>query len=285
MKPRISHIFSIYQKSSRVGNCNFLADPPGWFIGWPISFRTYVLSGAMNIIEPFLTPNSPHQVAIISFFLILTVSSFAFAELLLRHHYRQHQTMTDSSNNRSSIDSSLEGPYNSPAILHASTSASPRIEIPEHRPLPPLPTQDDGDDVLNLRSEDDADDELSLYNTSYVPDDKGNRTSSPGVHPGEFHRHNPPQVEMLRTTRSEAGLGTATHDPVTPEIGPESTETSTDHHSSKWDSMSAPTPARRRKATSPRSQRKTTSPNSNKETASSISSRNRKRRHQHHSGP
>lgn len=151
--------------------------------------------------------------------------------------------MTESSNNRSSIDSSLEGPYNSPAILHASTSASPRIEIPEHRPLPPLPTQDDGDDMLNLGSEDDADDEPSLYNTSYVPDDKGNRTSSPGVHPGEFHRHNPPQVKMLRTTRSEAGLGTATHDPVTPEIGPESTETSTDHHSSKWDSMSAPSPA------------------------------------------
>lgn len=151
--------------------------------------------------------------------------------------------MTDSSNNRSSIDSSLEGPYNSPAFLHASTSANPRIEIPEHRPLPPLPTQHDGDDTLNLGSDDDADDELSLYNTSFVPDDEGNRSSSPGVYPGESHRHNPPQVEMLRTIRSEAGLGTATHDPVTPEIGPEGTETSTDHHSSKWDSMSAPTPA------------------------------------------
>lgn len=151
--------------------------------------------------------------------------------------------MTDSSNNRFSIDSSLEGPYNSPAFLHASTSASPRTKVPVHRPLPPLPTQDHGDDIINLGSEDDADDELSVYNTSFVPDDEGNRTSSPGVHPGEFHRHHPPQVEMLRTIRSEAGLGTATHDTVTAEIGPEGTETSTDHHSSKCDSMSAPTPA------------------------------------------
>lgn len=100
--------------------------------------------------------------------------------------------MTDSSNNRSSIDSSLEGPHNSPAFLHDSTSASPRTEIPEQRPLPPLPTQDDGDETLNLGSEDEADDELSVYNTSFVPDDEGNRTSSPGVHSGEFHRHLPP---------------------------------------------------------------------------------------------
>lgn len=152
--------------------------------------------------------------------------------------------MTDSSNNRSSIDSSLEGPHNSPAFLYASTSASPRTEIPEDRPLLPLPTQDDGDETLNLGSEDDADDELSVYNTSFVPDDEGNRTSSPGVHPGELHRHHPPQLETFRTIRSEAGLGTATHDPVIPEIGPEGTETSTDHHSSNCDSMSAHTPAR-----------------------------------------
>lgn len=152
--------------------------------------------------------------------------------------------MTNSSNNRSSIDSSLEGPHNRPAFLHASTSASPRTEIPEHRLLPPLPTQDDGDEILNLGSEDDADDELSVYNRSSVPDDEGNQTSSPNVHPGKFHRHHPPQVETLRTIRSEAGLGTATHDPVIPEIGPEGTETSTDHHSSNCDSMSAPTPAR-----------------------------------------
>lgn len=145
--------------------------------------------------------------------------------------------MTDSSNNRSSIDSSLEGPHNSPAFLHDSTSASPRTEIPEQRPLPPLPTQDDGDETLNLGSEDEADDELSIYNTSFVPDDEGNRTSSPGVHSGEFHRHLPPQVETLRRIRSEAGLGTATHDPVIPEIGPEGTETSTDHHCSKYESL------------------------------------------------
>lgn len=154
--------------------------------------------------------------------------------------------MTDSSNNRSSIDSSLEGPHNSPAFLHDSTSASPRTEIPEQRPLPPLPTQDDGDETLNLGSEDEADHELSVYNTSFVPDDEGNRTSSPGVHSGEFHRHLPPQVETLRRIRSEAGLGTATHDPAIPEIGPEGTETSTDHHSSKYDSMSALTSARGR---------------------------------------
>lgn len=154
--------------------------------------------------------------------------------------------MTDSPNNRSSIDSSLEGPHNSAAFRHASTSASPRTEIIVQRPLPPLPMQEDGDETLSLGSEDDADDELSVYNTSFVPDDGGNRTSSPGLHLGEFHRHHLPQVETLRTIRSEAGLGTATHDPVIPEIGPEGTETSTDHHFSRCDSMSAPTPARGR---------------------------------------
>lgn len=149
--------------------------------------------------------------------------------------------MTGSSNNRSSIDSSLKGPYNSLAFLHASSSASPRIKIPEHRPLPPLPTQDDGDEMLNLGSEDDADDELSVYNTSFVQDDGRNRSSSPGVDAGEFHKHHLPQVETLRTVRSETGLGTMTHDPIIPEIGPECTKAITDYHSSKCDSMSAPT--------------------------------------------
>lgn len=81
--------FHIYQKSSMVGKCDFLADRPGCFVGRPISFRTYVLSGAMDIMEPFLTPNSPNQVAIISFLLILIVPSFDFAKILLRHRDRQ----------------------------------------------------------------------------------------------------------------------------------------------------------------------------------------------------
>lgn len=151
--------------------------------------------------------------------------------------------MTGSSNNSSSIDSSLEGSYNSLEFLHASSSANLRIEIPEHRPLPPLPTQDDGEEILNLGIEDAADDELSVYNTSFVPDDGRNRTSSPGVHAGEFHKHHPPQLETLRTMRSETGLRTAKHDPITPEIGPDGTETSTDQHSSNCDSMGAPTSA------------------------------------------
>lgn len=151
--------------------------------------------------------------------------------------------MTGSSNNSSSIDSSLEGSCNSHECLHASSSASPRIDIPEHRPLPPLSTQDDGDEMLNLGIEDNADDQLSVYNTSFVPDDGRNRASSPGVHAGEFHKHHPPQLETLRTIRSETGLRTATHDTITPEIGPEGTETSTDHHSSNCDSISAPTTA------------------------------------------
>lgn len=89
MKGRMSHIFSIYQESSKVGNCDIQADRPGWFVGRSISFRTYVLSGAMDIMEPFLTPNSPNKVATINFFLILIVSSFVFAALLLRHRDRQ----------------------------------------------------------------------------------------------------------------------------------------------------------------------------------------------------
>lgn len=86
----MSHIFSIYQDSSRVGNCDFLADQPGWFC-WTADLvqDICVERRHMDIIEPFLKPDSPHQVAIITFFLILTVSFFAFAELLLRHHDRQ----------------------------------------------------------------------------------------------------------------------------------------------------------------------------------------------------
>lgn len=146
--------------------------------------------------------------------------------------------MTGPSNNRSSIDSSLERPYNSLAFLHASSLTVSRIEIPEHRPLTLLPVQDGGDEILNLGCEDDADDELSVYNTSFVLDDGRNWTRPPGVRVEEFHKHHPPQVETLRTSRSETGLATATNDPIIPEIGPECTETIADHHSNKCDSLS-----------------------------------------------
>lgn len=154
--------------------------------------------------------------------------------------------MKDSSNTRSAVDGPLGGPDNSPAILHASTSASPQTEIPEHRPLPPLPTQDDGNEIANFGSEDDADHELSVYNTRFVPDDKGNLIIYSGVHPGKFHRYHLSQAETLRTRRSEAGLGAATHDAGTSEIESEDTGVSIDHHSNEYDGMSAPTPARGR---------------------------------------
>ena len=121
----------------------------------------------------------------------------------------------DFSNTRSSVDGSFEGPDNSTTFLQASISASPREE---DRQLPSLPTQDDGDKTANFGSEDDANDELSVYNTSFVPDEEENLIIYSGVHPGKFHRYHPPQAEALRTRRSEAGLGAAVHDAITPEI-------------------------------------------------------------------
>lgn len=154
--------------------------------------------------------------------------------------------MTDSSSTRSSVDGPLEGSDNSPAFLNASTSASPQTEIPEHRPLPPLPTQDDGDQTVNIESEDAADIEPGVYNTSFVLDDEEILIIYSGVHPTKFHRYHSPQAEMLRRRRSEAGFGAAAHDAVTPEIKPEDRDVSIDHHCSKYDNMSAPTPDRGR---------------------------------------
>lgn len=58
----MSHIFSIYQDSSRVGNCDFLADQPGWFCWTPDLVQDICVERRhMDIIEPFLKPDSPHQ--------------------------------------------------------------------------------------------------------------------------------------------------------------------------------------------------------------------------------
>lgn len=152
----------------------------------------------------------------------------------------------DSSNTKSSTNDSLHIPHNSPFFSYTTSAASPKSEIPAYRPLPPLPTHDDGDQTANLESEDDADDELSFSTTSSVPDDEENLVIYSGVHSDEFHRYHPPQAEALRTTRSEEGLGTATFDAATPEIGIGDIDVSINHHSNTNDNISAPTPARGR---------------------------------------
>lgn len=78
MKGRMSHILvSIKRVAWWINVILYQIGPAGLLDGQSHEkFRKYVLSGAMDIMEPFFTPNSPNQLAIISFFLVLVLSSF-----------------------------------------------------------------------------------------------------------------------------------------------------------------------------------------------------------------